>query len=48
MREQLDKHVDLVIDGGFCGLEPTTVIDMTTDPPAVVRRGKGDASLFEE
>ena len=48
MREQLDKHVDLVIDGGFCGLEPTTVIDMTTDPPALVRRGKGDASLFEE
>ncbi len=48
MREQLDKHVDLIIDGGFCGLEPTTVVDMTADPPALVRRGKGDAILFED
>jgi len=48
MRESLDKHVDLIIDGGFCGLEPTTVVDMMADPPALVRRGKGDATLFEE
>lgn len=48
MREILDKQVDLVIDGDFCGLEPTTVVDMTADPPAVQRQGKGDASLFEE
>jgi tRNA threonylcarbamoyl adenosine modification protein (Sua5/YciO/YrdC/YwlC family) len=48
MREILDKHVDLIIDGGFCGLEPTTVVDMMADPPALVRRGKGDATLFEE
>lgn len=48
MREILDKHVDLVIDGGFCGMEPTTVVDMTADPPAVERQGKGDATLFEE
>lgn len=48
MRELLDKHVDLIIDGGFCGLEPTTVVDMTTEPPTLVRRGKGDATQFEE
>ena len=48
MREALDKHVDLIIDGGFCGLEATTVVDMTAEPPALVRRGKGDATLFEE
>lgn len=48
MRESLDKHVDLIIDGGFCGLEPTTVVDMMAEPPALVRRGKGDATLFEE
>ena len=48
MREALDKHVDLIIDGGFCGLEATTVVDMMADPPALVRRGKGDATLFEE
>jgi tRNA threonylcarbamoyl adenosine modification protein (Sua5/YciO/YrdC/YwlC family) len=47
MRERLDKLVDLVIDGGFCGLEPTTVVDMIADPPQVVRVGKGDASVFE-
>lgn len=46
MRELLDKHVDLIIDGGFCGLEPTTVVDMIAEPPAVVRVGKGDAALF--
>jgi len=48
MRQLLDSHVDLVIDGGFCGLEPTTVIDMTAEPPEVVRVGKGDVSLFQE
>ena len=48
MREILDKHVDLVIDGGFCGMEPTTVIDMIAEPPAVARKGKGDTRLFEE
>jgi tRNA threonylcarbamoyl adenosine modification protein (Sua5/YciO/YrdC/YwlC family) len=48
MRERLDKLVDLVIDGGFCGLEPTTVVDMIADPPQVIRVGKGDPSLFED
>jgi len=48
MLELLDSQADLVIDGGFCGLEPTTVIDMTQQPPFVRRLGKGDASVFEE
>jgi len=48
MRDLLDRQVDLVIDGGFCGLEPTTVVDMTQEPPALVRVGKGDAALFED
>jgi tRNA threonylcarbamoyl adenosine modification protein (Sua5/YciO/YrdC/YwlC family) len=47
MREALDKHVDLIIDGGFCGLDPTTVVDMIAEPPQVMRVGKGDASMFE-
>lgn len=47
MRELLDKQVDLIIDGGFCGLEPTTVVDMTQEPPVILRRGKGDTRLFE-
>lgn len=46
IREQLEHHVDLIIDGGFCGLEPTTVIDLTNETPELVRQGKGDFELF--
>ncbi len=46
IREQLEHHVDLVIDGGFCGLEPTTVIDLTEDTPQLIRQGKGDFEGF--
>ena len=42
IREQLEHELDLVIDGGNCGLEPTTVVDMTGDVPVVVRVGRGD------
>lgn len=45
--EQLGKQVDLVIDGGFCGSEPTTVIEFIDDMPEVVRFGMGDPSYFE-
>jgi tRNA threonylcarbamoyl adenosine modification protein (Sua5/YciO/YrdC/YwlC family) len=48
MRELLDHQVDLVIDGGYCGLEATSVVDMTGETPEVVRAGKGDVSLLEE
>jgi len=46
MRAQLDHLVDLVIDGGACGIEPTTVVDMVEDTPLVIRQGKGDARVF--
>jgi tRNA threonylcarbamoyl adenosine modification protein (Sua5/YciO/YrdC/YwlC family) len=39
-------QVDLVIDGGSCGIEPTSVIDMTGGYPQVLRRGRGDTSRF--
>jgi tRNA threonylcarbamoyl adenosine modification protein (Sua5/YciO/YrdC/YwlC family) len=41
IRERLEHHVDLVIDAGPCGIEPTTVVDLTVDPPEVLRAGKG-------
>ena len=41
IREALEHDLDLVIDGGSCGVVPSTVIDLTTDVPLVVRRGKG-------
>lgn len=47
MRDLLDCEVDLVIDGGYCGPVPTTMVDMTGEVPVVARVGKGDASLFE-
>lgn len=45
IRDRLAHTVDAVIDGGWCGTEPTTVIDMT-DGVALVRQGKGDVALF--
>ncbi len=47
MRTLLDHQVDLIIDGGYCGIETTTVVLMTEELPQVLRAGKGDASLFE-
>ena len=44
IRERLEHEVDLVIDSGICGLEPTTVIDLDTNPPRVLRKGKGDVT----
>jgi len=39
--------VDLVIDGGPGGFEPSSVVDLSGPVPAVVRRGKGDVTAFE-
>lgn len=44
--ERLDKHVALILDSGSCGVEPTTVIDLTTDMPQVLRKGKGSLVPF--
>lgn len=41
------KQVDLIIDGGACGIDPTTVVDLSHGKVEVVRRGKGDISAFE-
>ncbi len=46
MRDTLEHQVELVIDGGYCGVEPTTVIDLTEDVPQLIRQGKGDFSNF--
>jgi tRNA threonylcarbamoyl adenosine modification protein (Sua5/YciO/YrdC/YwlC family) len=44
--EKLEHSVDLVLDGGNCGLIPTTVIDLSTDRAIVVRAGRGSLSPF--
>jgi len=43
----LDHSVDLIIAGGYCGLETTTVIDMTEEIPVLVRAGMGDIAGFD-
>jgi len=40
-REYFDKLVDVIVDGGPCGVEPTTLIDLSEEAPKVLREGKG-------
>ena len=46
IRDTLSHEVDLIIDGGYCGMEPTTVVELFDDVPHLVRQGLGDASAF--
>ena len=48
IRERFGAHLDLVIDGGACSLEPTTVVDLRDLPPTIVREGRGDTAPFIE
>ena len=41
IRDKLEHQVDLIIDGGNCGFEPTTVINLVESPPVITRQGKG-------
>jgi tRNA A37 threonylcarbamoyladenosine synthetase subunit TsaC/SUA5/YrdC len=41
IRARLDNELDVVLDAGSCGVEPTTIIDLTTGIPTVVRVGRG-------
>jgi tRNA threonylcarbamoyl adenosine modification protein (Sua5/YciO/YrdC/YwlC family) len=45
IRDRLEHQVDLILDGGSCGSEPTTVLDLT-DGVTLLRRGRGDPALF--
>ena len=45
IQERLEKLVDAVVDGGACGLLPTTVFDLTGKEPELVRSGRGDPAL---
>jgi len=41
IQERLDNELDAIIDGGHCGIEPTTVVDLAVSPPVVLRQGRG-------
>ncbi|WP_313449177.1 Sua5/YciO/YrdC/YwlC family protein, partial [Pseudescherichia sp.] len=46
IKDRLEKHVELVIHGGYLGQQPTTVVDLTDDAPEVIREGVGDVKPF--
>jgi tRNA A37 threonylcarbamoyladenosine synthetase subunit TsaC/SUA5/YrdC len=46
IRERFQKLIHAVVDAGACPMQPTTVVDLTVDPPALVRQGRGDAQLL--
>ncbi len=46
IQERLDDQLDLSIDGGHCGIEPTTVIDLSQMPPQLRRAGRGVLTPF--
>lgn len=46
IRDRLGREVDLILDAGSCGLEMTTVVDLTGEAPVVVRLGKGPVALL--
>lgn len=47
IRDRLEHHVDLVIDGGAGALTATTIIDLTTEAPTLVREGLGDVAWLK-
>ncbi len=48
IHDELGRLVDLVLDGGPQSMEPSSVISLVDDVPEIIRRGKGDVSIFEE
>ena len=46
IRERLDKLIDVIVDGGACGLDSTTIVDLVGDEPEVLRVGKGDVAAL--
>jgi tRNA threonylcarbamoyl adenosine modification protein (Sua5/YciO/YrdC/YwlC family) len=46
IRAALEHELDLVIDSGPCGIEPSTVIDLTGAAPTVLRAGRGSLAVL--
>lgn len=46
IRDYLEHQVDLVIHGGYLGQLPTTVVDLTSESPQIIRLGSGDPTPF--
>ena len=46
IRDRLEHQVDLIIDGGYCGLAPTTVVDLRDGTPVILREGAGSVQAL--
>lgn len=46
LEDRMGNLVDLILESGACGLEPTTVVDLVDGVPVLVRKGKGDVAAF--
>ena len=46
IRDRLEHQVDLIIDGGYCGLQPTTVVDLRDGAPVILRVGAGSVAAL--
>lgn len=46
IRDALEHQLDVILNVGACGIEPTTIVDLSQEVPILVRRGKGDAAVF--
>ena len=44
--EAIGPSVDIIIDGGYCGFLPTTVVDLSSDSPVILRAGAGDTEIL--
>ena len=44
IRDRLERQVDLIVDGGSCGIEPSTVLDLSEDDVRILREGKGSVA----
>jgi tRNA A37 threonylcarbamoyladenosine synthetase subunit TsaC/SUA5/YrdC len=47
IQEKLSGQIEVVVDAGSCGIEPSTVVDLTGNHPRILRVGKGDPADFQ-
>jgi tRNA threonylcarbamoyl adenosine modification protein (Sua5/YciO/YrdC/YwlC family) len=47
IQERIGHAIDLVLDAGNCGLEPSTIVDLSGEAPRLLRAGKGDPRPFQ-
>ena len=47
IQEKIGDQIDAIIDGGNCGMEPTTIVDLVGDVPQIIRKGLGAVDFLD-